>query len=69
MFGGQHYDESLISLGGLSFGESLEGKAGEGCTRNMQCHVTFGCRIGVYSMTEENHGTPWSSSPTAGPEN
>lgn len=56
MFDGQHCDESLIALGGLGFGENLEGTSGEVCTRNMQCHVTFGCRIDVYSMTEENHG-------------
>jgi len=58
LFGGHHYDETLIALGVLRFGENLETKFGEGCLRSMQCNVTFGCRLGVYSMTEENHGKP-----------
>jgi hypothetical protein len=35
VFGGQHYDESLIALGGLRFDENLDAKFGEGCIRNM----------------------------------
>jgi hypothetical protein len=58
VFVGQHYDESLMALEGLRFGENLEAKFGESWMRNMQCNVTFGCQLGVNFMTQENHGKP-----------
>jgi hypothetical protein len=49
---GQRYDEILISLGGLRFGENFEVILGEGdCMRSKQCNVGF-----AYSSSIGVHG-------------
>jgi hypothetical protein len=53
-FGGQHYGEVLIALGGLRFGGKCEVNFGEGCMRSVQC--------GDFGLTPEhllyNRGKP-----------
>jgi hypothetical protein len=42
MFRGQQYEEILIALGRLRFGEDFEVVLGKGCMTSIQCNVNFG---------------------------
>jgi hypothetical protein len=39
---GQHYDEIVIALWGLHFGENFEVNFGQGCMRNILRNANFG---------------------------
>jgi len=48
--------EILIALGGLLFGENVEGIFREGCMRSMHREVDFGYKISIFSSSDETHG-------------
>ena len=57
---GQHYDETLLTLGRLRLGGHFETDFVEGRMESIQCNVDFGYRLCIFFGTEENDGKPLS---------
>ena len=44
--------EILIALGGMLFGENVEGIFREGCMRSLQCEVDFGYKLRICARSD-----------------